>query len=86
MRPSFGVYPPVVNNNDTAAAPINATVIHPSQLAAVPLLNIQGIDERELMCAAQKVANRVTTGVLLAALIVGAAMLVRVETRYTILG
>jgi ubiquinone biosynthesis protein len=34
----------------------------------------------------QKVANRLTTGIISAALIVGAAMMMRVQTRYTILG
>ncbi|HEX2186623.1 MAG TPA: AarF/ABC1/UbiB kinase family protein, partial [Chloroflexota bacterium] len=34
----------------------------------------------------QKVANRLTTGIISAALIVGAAMMMRVQTRFTILG
>ncbi|HYJ79344.1 MAG TPA: AarF/UbiB family protein, partial [Longimicrobiaceae bacterium] len=34
----------------------------------------------------QKVANRLTTGLISAALIVGAAMMMRVQTRFTILG
>ena len=34
----------------------------------------------------QKVANRIALGVVLAALIVGAAMLMRVPTAFTILG
>ena len=34
----------------------------------------------------QKVANRITLGLLLAALIIGAAMLMHVETSYRILG
>jgi hypothetical protein len=38
------------------------------------------------MRAFQRLANRVTTGLVLAALIIGAAMLTRVETRYEILG
>ena len=41
-------------------------------------LNVQGIDERELMRGIQKIANRVTMGLVLAALIVGAAMTMRV--------
>lgn len=40
-------------------------------------LNIQGIDETELMRGIQKLANRVTTGVIVAALIIGGAMVVR---------
>jgi ABC-type polysaccharide/polyol phosphate export permease len=34
----------------------------------------------------QKVANRITLGLILAALIVGAAMMMRVETSFRILG
>jgi predicted unusual protein kinase regulating ubiquinone biosynthesis (AarF/ABC1/UbiB family) len=49
-------------------------------------LNVQGIDENELMKGVQKVANRITSGVILAALIVGAAMLMRVETDQQIFG
>ena len=49
-------------------------------------LNVQGIDEDKLMKGVQKVANRITTGVILAALIVGAAMLMRVETEQQIFG
>ena len=49
-------------------------------------LNIQGIDEKELMRGIQKLANRVTTGLVIAALIVGAAMLMRINTTSKLLG
>jgi predicted unusual protein kinase regulating ubiquinone biosynthesis (AarF/ABC1/UbiB family) len=49
-------------------------------------LNVQGVDETELMKGVQKVANRLTTGLILAALIIGAAMLMRVETSQQIFG
>jgi ubiquinone biosynthesis protein len=49
-------------------------------------LNVRGIDERELMFGVTKLANRLTTGVVIAALIVGAAMLMRVPTRTTLFG
>ena len=49
-------------------------------------LNIEGIDEKELMRGIQKLANRVTTGLITAALIVGAAMLMRVDTRSKLFG
>lgn len=42
-------------------------------------LNIQGIDEAELMRGVQKLANRLTMGVVLAALVIGAAMTMRVD-------
>jgi ubiquinone biosynthesis protein len=40
-------------------------------------LNVEGIDERELMRGIQKLANRVTTGLIVAALILGASMIMR---------
>ena len=49
-------------------------------------LNIAGVDEEGLMQTIRNVANRVTMGLLLAALIIGAAMLVRVPTQSTLLG
>jgi predicted unusual protein kinase regulating ubiquinone biosynthesis (AarF/ABC1/UbiB family) len=45
-----------------------------------------GINASELMVGFQKVANRIATGLIIAALIVGAAMLMRVETGFRILG
>ena len=45
-----------------------------------------GINASELMVGFQKVANRVATGLIIAALIIGAAMLMRVETGFRILG
>jgi predicted unusual protein kinase regulating ubiquinone biosynthesis (AarF/ABC1/UbiB family) len=49
-------------------------------------LNITGIDEDALMRHIRKVANRITMGLVLAALIVGAAMLVRVPTSSHLFG
>src|SRR5688572_11663994 len=49
-------------------------------------LRVDAIDERELISGLQKIANRITTGIVLAALIVGAAMLMRVETAFRIFG
>ncbi|HEY3128939.1 MAG TPA: AarF/UbiB family protein [Acidobacteriota bacterium] len=43
-------------------------------------------DRGKLMHGAQKVANRITIGLILAALIIGAALLMRVETSFRILG
>ena len=48
--------------------------------------NIQGIDEKELMRGVQKLANRVSAGVIIAALIIGAAMLMRIDTRSKLFG
>jgi predicted unusual protein kinase regulating ubiquinone biosynthesis (AarF/ABC1/UbiB family) len=49
-------------------------------------LKVDAIDEAALMTAFEKIANRITMGLVLAALIVGAALLMRVETRFQILG
>jgi predicted unusual protein kinase regulating ubiquinone biosynthesis (AarF/ABC1/UbiB family) len=49
-------------------------------------LKIEVIDHGSIIDGLQKVANRIALGVVLAALIVGAAMLMQVETRFTILG
>ena len=49
-------------------------------------LKIEVIDHGSIIDGLQKVANRIALGLVLAALIVGAAMLMRVETAFTILG
>lgn len=49
-------------------------------------LTVDAIDEKLLLEAFQKIANRITLGLVIAALIVGAALLTRVETTFRILG
>lgn len=49
-------------------------------------LKIEVIDHGSIIDGLQKVANRIALGLVLAALIVGAAMLTQVETSFTILG
>ena len=49
-------------------------------------LNVRGVDEREIMRGLHELGNRITAGVVIAALIIGAAMLVRVPTKTTIFG
>jgi ubiquinone biosynthesis protein len=49
-------------------------------------IKVDAIDEVELITGMQKIANRITVGLVLAALIVGAAMLMQVESQYQILG
>ncbi len=49
-------------------------------------LKIEVIDHGSIIDGFQKVANRIALGLVLAALIVGAAMLMQVQTRFTILG
>ena len=47
---------------------------------------VDAIDEKVLLDGLQKIANRITLGLVVAALIVGAAMLMRVETSFRIFG
>jgi len=49
-------------------------------------IGVDAIDERVVLDGLQKVANRITIGLVLAALIVGAALLMRVETSFRLLG
>ncbi len=49
-------------------------------------VKVDSIDEHKLIQGLQKVANRVTTGLILAAFIMGSSMLARVETSFRILG
>lgn len=49
-------------------------------------ISVDAIDEKTLIVGFQKVANRITVGLIIAALIVGAAMLMRVETTFRIWG
>ena len=49
-------------------------------------INADVIDEHSLLTSLHKIANRITAGLLLAALIVGAALMMRVESTWTILG
>jgi Flp pilus assembly protein protease CpaA len=49
-------------------------------------VKVDAIDEKLLIEGIQKIANRITVGLILSALIVSAAMLMRVETTFRILG
>ncbi len=49
-------------------------------------VSVDAIDEKTLVIGFQKVANRITVGLIIAALIVGAAMLMRVETSFRVWG
>jgi ubiquinone biosynthesis protein len=49
-------------------------------------IRVDAIDEKVVLEGLQKVANRISLGLVLAALIVGAALLMRVETPFRILG
>jgi hypothetical protein len=49
-------------------------------------VKVDAVDENRLIGGLQKIANRITLGLLLAALIVGAGLLAGVPTSLTILG
>lgn len=49
-------------------------------------IQVDALDETHLMAGLQKIANRITLGLVLAALILGAALLMRVETSFRIFG
>jgi ubiquinone biosynthesis protein len=49
-------------------------------------VKVKAVDANLVMEGFQKIANRITTGIILAALIVGASLLMRVETPFQLLG
>ncbi|HEY7187235.1 MAG TPA: AarF/UbiB family protein [Vicinamibacterales bacterium] len=49
-------------------------------------LKVEVIDQGSIVDGLQKVANRIALGLVIAALIVGAAMMMQVQTRFTIFG
>ena len=49
-------------------------------------LNVKGIDGEEMMRVGQKLANRVTTGVVVAALVIGAALIMPINAGPKLLG
>ncbi len=49
-------------------------------------IRVKAIDENKLLSGFQKIANRITLGLLMAALIIGAAMLMQVPTTFRIFG
>ena len=49
-------------------------------------ITVDAIDEDRLISGMQKIANRITLGLILASLVVGAALVMRIETSFTLLG
>ncbi|MBO6760211.1 MAG: hypothetical protein JJ909_04455, partial [Roseivirga sp.] len=49
-------------------------------------VKLDAIDEKSLMQGFQKVANRITIGLIVAALLVGSALMMSVQTKFTIFG
>ena len=49
-------------------------------------VNIAGLEESRLIESMQKIANRITVGVIAAAMIIGAALIMDIPTRHQLLG
>ncbi len=49
-------------------------------------VRVKSVDAKVVMDGMQKIANRITTGLILAALVVGASLLMRVETSFQLFG
>jgi hypothetical protein len=49
-------------------------------------LKVRAVDVDLIMESAQKIANRITSGVILAALIIGASLMMRIETSWQLFG
>ena len=49
-------------------------------------VKVDTIDEEVFMSGLQKIANRITVGLVIASLIIGAALLMRIDTKFHILG
>lgn len=49
-------------------------------------IHVEALDERELIRGFQKIANRITIGVILAAVILAGAMMMEIETGWTLFG
>ncbi len=49
-------------------------------------MNVKGIDERDIMRSVQKLANRLVAGMVVAALVIGAALIMRVPTHSRLFG
>lgn len=49
-------------------------------------LDVDAVDEVRLIRGVHKIANRITSGLIIAALIVGAALIMKVDSKYTLLG
>ncbi|MEM7697157.1 MAG: AarF/UbiB family protein [Verrucomicrobiota bacterium] len=49
-------------------------------------VKVDTIDEEKLLKGFHRVANRITVGLILSALIIGASMLMRIESRFTLFG
>jgi ubiquinone biosynthesis protein len=49
-------------------------------------VHVEALDEELLIRGFQKVANRITLGLILASLVVGAALLMRIDTAFRLFG
>jgi ubiquinone biosynthesis protein len=82
-----GVLHSLINTKQfMTALPAHLTKIMESLANAEFEVKVKTVDARMVVEGIQKVANRITAGIILAALIVGAALLMRVQTAFRIFG
>jgi predicted unusual protein kinase regulating ubiquinone biosynthesis (AarF/ABC1/UbiB family) len=70
----------------TATFPRRANKVMQSLAEGTFSVRVDAVDEARLLHVLQRLANRLTTGIVLAALVVGAALMMQVPTDSTILG
>lgn len=70
----------------TALLPKRANRILDALARGEMRVHVDAIDEQRLHLVLQRIANRLTLGLIIAATIIGAAMMMRVETESTVLG
>jgi predicted unusual protein kinase regulating ubiquinone biosynthesis (AarF/ABC1/UbiB family) len=49
-------------------------------------VRVKSVDAKVVMDGMQKIANRITTGLILASLVIGASLMMRIETSFTLFG
>ena len=70
----------------TAAFPGRANTVMKKLADGTFSVRVDAVDEARLLHVLQRLANRLTTGIVLAALVVGAALMMQVPTDSTVLG
>ncbi len=72
--------------HEATARPAIRREPQPDGAKAYLQIKVDALDEKVIMEGAQKVANRITTGLIIAAMIVGAALMMDVQTSFQLFG
>jgi ubiquinone biosynthesis protein len=84
---SGGVFSAIIEAKEFAEKlPARVNRVLDSLAASELKLKVEVIDEGGIIGGLQKVANRITLGLILASLVIGAALMMRIETPFRILG